>query len=75
MWLFGSKREFGEFSPFEGTITVNIKTENFGFIATIETSPTIGITNSYWPAIVRSKTRVPERSLKGHSFEEAVYLW
>ena len=75
MWLFGSKREFGEFSPFEGTITVDIKTENFGFIATIETSPTIGITNSYWPAIVCSQACVPKRQLNGNSFEEAVYLW
>ena len=74
MTLFGSKRKFGEFSPFEGPVAMNIKSENFSFVATIETSPTISIANSYWPAIVRSQTRVPERSLKGHSFEEAVYL-
>ena len=74
MTLFGSKGKFGKFSPFEGTITVNIKSENFCFVSAIETSPTIGITNSYWPAIVRSQTRVPERSLNGNSFEEAVYL-
>ena len=75
MALFGSKWEFGKLGPFEYTVTMNVESQDFRFVTTIESTSSISVTDYDWPAIICSHTYMSEQIFDDRTRPRRTNLW